>query len=90
MNETYVKLILIQIMIPVWEGSILTLLSTHSMQERRQKTIPITVQTALERLRNNYTLVPFIKQERSLENMIPDLKLFQMLTLKKPIYLAVS
>lgn len=59
---------------PVWEGSILTPLSTDTVQERRQKIIPVTAQTALERFRNNYLLVPFIKQERSLENMAPDLK----------------
>lgn len=61
-------------MIPVWEGSILAPLSIDTMQEREQKTIPVTVQTALERFRNNYPLMPFIKQERSLENMAPDLK----------------
>lgn len=75
----------------VWEGSVLTLLSTDSMQERGEKTTPVTVQTALERLRNNYPLVPFIKQERSLENMAPDLKSqLQILTLKQYIHLVVS
>lgn len=81
-------------MIPVWKGPVLTLLSTVSMQERRLETTPVTVQIALARLRNNYSLVPFIKQERSSENIVPvvpDLKSpFQILTLKQYIYLVVS
>lgn len=78
-------------MIPVWKGPVLTLLSTVSMQERRLETTPVTVQIALARLRNNYSLVPFIKQQRSSENVVPDLKSpFQILTLKQYIYLVVS
>lgn len=78
-------------MVSVWEGSIVTLLSTNSIQVRTEKTTPVTVQVALERLRNSYPLMPFIKQERSLENMAPDLKFqFQILTLKQYIYLVVS
>lgn len=36
--------------------------------------LPVTVQTALGRLKKIYPLVPFVKQQRSLEMKAPNLK----------------
>lgn len=62
-----------KIVLPVCRGQFL-LHCLHKVCSRGKMSLPVTVQTALGSLKKIYPLVPFVKQQRSLEMKAPNLK----------------